>query len=379
MLYSAIGLMSGSSMDGLDIVFVHLHANAGKWNYEIKQKACYPYSTEWMEKLKSAIRLSAPEYLSLHAAFGHYLGREVNRFIEEYQLQYQVQLISSHGHTVFHNPSQKMTAQLGDGAAIAAETGINTISDLRSMDIALGGQGAPIVPIGEKLLLEEYPFFLNLGGIANISAHIQSPGAAEKTSLYPHEFIAFDICPANRILNMLAAERAKAFDRGGEMAAAGKTNQALLTKLNGFEYYKKTFPKSLDNAFGVSELFPIIAATQDSIENKLNTYVEHICYQIGHSVNKLVRNMAARADAKKILVCGGGAHNLFLVSRLTAVLDALEVRVVIPEPTLVDFKEALIMAFIGVLRWREENNVLASVTGAKRNSIGGAVWIGQEA
>ncbi|MFI5156493.1 MAG: anhydro-N-acetylmuramic acid kinase [Chitinophagales bacterium] len=379
MLYSAIGLMSGSSMDGLDIVFVHLDSNAGKWNYEIRQKACYPYSNEWKEKLRSAIHLPAPDYLALHAAFGHYLGKEVNRFIQEYQLQYQVQLISSHGHTVFHNPSQKMTAQLGDGAAIAAETGINTISDLRAMDIALGGQGAPIVPIGEKLLLEEYPFFLNLGGIANISAHIQRPGNADKTSPDQDEFIAFDICPANRILNMLAAEKAKEFDNGGEMAAAGKTNQDLLTQLNGFEYYKKAFPKSLDNAFGVSELFPIIAASNDSIENKLNTYAEHICYQIGYSINKLLRNMPAGVNAKKILVCGGGAHNAFLVSRLTAVLDAMEVKVVVPEPTLVDFKEALIMAFIGVLRWREENNVLASVTGAKRNSIGGAVWIGQEA
>src|SRR5580765_3990186 len=166
MVYSVIGLMSGSSMDGLDIVFIQLQASAGKWSYEIKQKACYPYSKEWAERLKSAQRMSASDYLALHAAYGHYLGKEVNRFIQEYQLQYQVQLISSHGHTVFHNPMLLMTGQLGDGAAIAAETGINTISDLRAMDIALGGQGAPIVPIGERLLLGDYPLFLNLGGIA---------------------------------------------------------------------------------------------------------------------------------------------------------------------------------------------------------------------
>ena len=379
MLYSVIGLMSGSSMDGLDIVFIHLQANAGKWSYEIKQKACYPYDKDWIDKLKSARQMSAPDYLALHAAYGHYLGKEVNRFIQENQLQYQVQLISSHGHTVFHNPSMRMTAQLGEGAAIAAETGINTISDLRAMDIALGGEGAPIVPIGERLLLGDYPFFLNLGGIANISAHILLPDDDEKSPSHGEEFIAFDICPANRILNMLAAEKAKEFDLDGKMASAGKANETLLSQLNSFEYYKKAFPKSLDNAFGISTLFPLIAATNDTIENKMRTYVEHICYQIGQSVKGLLGKMPAGADAKKMLVCGGGAHNLFLVSRLTSVLEALEVRVVIPDHTLVDFKEALIMAFIGVLRWREENNVLASVTGAKRNSIGGAVWIGQEA
>ncbi|MES1226416.1 MAG: anhydro-N-acetylmuramic acid kinase, partial [Bacteroidota bacterium] len=169
MVYRVIGIMSGSSLDGLDIAFVELHENAGKWNYEIIKADCYKYTVEWGEKLRSAISLNALDYQILHTDFGHYIGRQVNRFIEENELHYKVALITSHGHTTFHIPAKKMTAQLGDGAAIAAETSLPVVTDLRTLDVALGGQGAPIVPIGEKLLLGNYDYFLNLGGIANIS------------------------------------------------------------------------------------------------------------------------------------------------------------------------------------------------------------------
>ena len=168
MIYRAIGLMSGSSLDGLDIVFTEIHENGGKWSYEIIHADCYAYSDEWIDKLKNAISLSALDYQLLHAEYGHYLGQQVNRFIVENGLQYKVALVASHGHTTFHVPAKKMTAQLGDGAAIAATTRLPVVSDLRAMDIAFGGQGAPIVPIGEKLLLGEYEYFLNIGGIANI-------------------------------------------------------------------------------------------------------------------------------------------------------------------------------------------------------------------
>ena len=172
MVYRVIGLMSGSSLDGLDIAFVEFHEQAGAWAYEIKVAECYAYSPEWVDKLKKATTLNAAEYQLLHTAYGHYTGQLVNAFIEEHGLHYQVQLIASHGHTTFHMPAQKMTAQLGDGAAIAAVTGINVVSDLRAMDVALGGNGAPIVPIGEKLLLKEYPLFLNIGGISNVSCNL---------------------------------------------------------------------------------------------------------------------------------------------------------------------------------------------------------------
>ena len=376
MLYSVIGLMSGSSLDGLDIVYAHLHFNGGKWNYEIKEKACYPYSEEWTMKLRSAQTLSASEYFFLHTDYGHYLGGRVKQFVKEHDLEFQVQLISSHGHTVFHFPDKRMTAQLGDGAAIAAETGINTISDLRSMDVALGGQGAPIVPIGEKLLLGDYSFYLNLGGIANVSAHGMQDA---DTALPEGKFIAFDICPANRVLNLLANEKGKAFDEHGELAKHGNLNNDLLQELNGLDFYSKPFPKSLDNSFGVDKIYPILNSWDDITENKLCTYTEHICIQIRNSIQSILKKYPGFSGARHMLVCGGGGHNKYLLLRLRHQLSGIGIELTIPEDTLMDFKEALIMAFIGVLRWREETNVLASVTGAKRDSIGGAIWMGQEA
>src|SRR5688572_328244 len=200
MVYRVIGLMSGSSLDGLDIVFAELQEKSGKWSYEVRAAVTYPYESGLVEKLTGATKLSAGDYLQLHTEYGHYCGELVNRFVAEFQLQYQAQLIASHGHTTFHAPASKMTGQLGDGAAIAAVTGINVVSDLRAMDVALGGHGAPIVPIGERLLLKEYPIFLNLGGIANVSFNGDD------------QHIGFDVCPANRVMNMLAHEMGKPFD-----------------------------------------------------------------------------------------------------------------------------------------------------------------------
>lgn len=359
MVYRVIGLMSGSSLDGLDIAFVHLHETAGKWSYEIIKADCYEYSPEWAQRLTDATKLNARDYLLLHTAYGEYIGELVNRFIADNGLQYQVQLIASHGHTTFHLPAQKMTGQLGDGAAIAAVTGINTVTDLRAMDIALGGQGAPIVPIGEKILLGDYDFFLNLGGIANISMN------------HPTKYVAFDICPANRVLNLLAAKEGKAFDEDGKMAAAGKVDEGLLEKLNALEYYSEAYPKSLANDFGTDVVYPIVEAAGLSTNDALRTYVEHIAVQIKNAVEQL-----NNAEGLKLLATGGGALNGFMVQRLREVLN---VSIEIPNKDIVQYKEALIMALIGVLRWREESNVLASVTGAVRNSIGGAVWVGQEA
>src|SRR5215218_7699186 len=238
MVYRTIGLMSGSSLDGLDIVFAELQENAGKWSYEIIASDCFEYDAQWKKKLQSATSLSALDYQLLHIEYGHYLGSEVARFIEKNNLHYQVGLISSHGHTTFHIPSRKMTAQLGDGAAIAAETNLPVVSDLRALDLAFGGQGAPIVPIGEKLLLKDFSMFLNLGGIANISFNL------------PGNYIAFDICPANRVLDLLAGLQNKEYDDGGQMAASGNVHEELLQKLNALEYYRQPYPKSLPNQFG---------------------------------------------------------------------------------------------------------------------------------
>jgi anhydro-N-acetylmuramic acid kinase len=363
MIYRAIGLMSGSSLDGLDIVFAEFHENGGKWTYEIKEAACYSYTPEWINRLRDASSLSALEYQLLHADYGHYLGEQVNRFIEENNLQYKVALIASHGHTVFHLPAQKMTAQIGDGAAIAAETRLPVVSDLRALDVAFGGQGAPIVPVGEKLLFNEYDFFLNLGGIANISC-----------SNTPSGYVAFDVCPANRVLNMLANDAVKEFDDEGRIAASGKTDTKLLAELNVLEYYKLDYPKSLANDFGTEIIYPMIKNTGIRTDNALRTYTEHIVIQI----KKAIAGLKKQPSASKLLVTGGGAFNTFLVKVLEDHLKELHIEVVVPDAGLVKYKEALIMALIGVLRWREKTNVLSSVTGAERDSVGGALWMGGE-
>jgi anhydro-N-acetylmuramic acid kinase len=374
MVYRAIGLMSGSSLDGLDIVFAELQENGGKWSYEIKKADCYPYTEEWISRLKNAITLPALDYQLLHTDYGHYLGEQVNKFIEENELQYKVALIASHGHTTFHVPARRMTAQLGDGAAIASATQLPVVSDLRALDIAFGGQGAPIVPIGEKLLLGDYAYFLNLGGIANVSARPFSSTESGQAN----DVIAFDICPANRVLNMLANEAGKDYDKDGEMASQGKVNNGLLDKLNALSYYTQPYPKSLANDFGTDIVYPIIREAGISINDALRTCVEHIAVQISKSIVGL-NNPKPPTSNFQLLVTGGGAFNTFMIQQLKDKLAELNIEVVVPDKNLVNFKEALIMALIGVLRWREEYNVISSVTGAARASVGGALWMGQEA
>jgi len=303
----------------------------------------------------------------LHTSYGKYLAEKVNQFIAENNLYHQVQLIASHGHTVFHAPEFNMTSQLGDGATIAALTEINVVSDLRNMDVALDGQGAPIVPMGEKLLFSDYNFYLNIGGIANISFKTEN------------NIIAYDVCSANAILNKLAQINNKDFDEDGKFAAAGKINTELLNKLNAFDYYQQPFPKSLSNEFGLNVVYPLIQSQKININDALRTYTEHIAEQVFHSIELLLNEAQKNQTAYKLLITGGGAFNTFLIEILKEKLIAMNVEIFIPEPTVIKYKEALIMALLGVLRWREENTTLSSVTGATRNSIGGAVWIGQEA
>ena len=363
MIYRAIGVMSGSSMDGLDIAFIELTETGGKWSYEILAASCLAYDSQWIQKLTAAQQMSAMEYFFLHAEYGKYIGTKINDFIETNDLQHRVNLVCSHGHTVFHFPAQKFTAQLGDGAAIAAQIKLPVVSDLRSIDIAFGGQGAPIVPIGEKLLFGEYTYLLNLGGIANIT--INSVGS----------YKAFDICAANKILNSLVSLAGLPYDDEGKLAKKGTINDAVLQQLNGLDYYQLPSPKALDNSFGSNYVLPIIEGAKLSMEDALATYVEHIVQQI----KAAILSHSTPVENAKILVTGGGAFNTFLIERLSAVLLPELLTVEVPDATLIQFKEALIMALIGVLRWREEINVFASVTGASQNNIGGALWLGTEA
>ncbi|KAA9041483.1 anhydro-N-acetylmuramic acid kinase [Ginsengibacter hankyongi] len=362
MVYKVIGIMSGSSLDGIDIVFTELQDQGGTWHYEIMQATCLGYNKEWHQKLQEAIFLSAKDYLLLHTEYGEYTGQKINEFIDKKNLHHQVNLIASHGHTTFHMPERKMTHQLGDGAAIAAATQLPVVSDLRSIDVAFGGQGAPIVPLGEKLLFTEYNYFLNIGGIANISIHKKN------------EVIAFDICAANRVLNMLAEKIDLAYDDEGIISSRGSVNEDLLFQLNGLEYYKLPAPKSLANSFGTDIVYPLLTSLNLNVEDTLRTYVEHICIQIK---NSLV--VFKEEKVQYLFITGGGAFNTFLIKRLQQKLDEINFEIVIPAADVVKYKEALIMALLGALRWREQYTVLSSVTGATRNSIGGALWLGTEA
>lgn len=361
MVYQAIGLMSGSSLDGLDMVFALLTETSGKWQYEIEYADCIPYEMEWTLRLKGATELSARDYMLLHTDYGNYTGKKVNEFIDMHQLQHRVHFIASHGHTTFHIPSRQMTHQIGDGAAIAAVTGLSVISDLRAMDLALHGQGAPIVPLGEKLLFPTHRFFLNIGGIANVSVHT------------PQGVIAFDVCPANAVLNRLANLENLQYDHNGEMASRGQIHQPLLDELNGLDFFKRTGPKSLSNQFGNEEVMSIIEKYHLATTDALATYTEHIALQLQQSLQGHLQD----AQSATMMITGGGAFNSFLIDRMQHHLGSA-LKLDIPGEEVVQYKEALIMALLGVLRWREQPTVLSSVTGAQRDSIGGAMWMGSE-
>src|SRR5690554_5703803 len=353
MTYYVIGLMSGSSLDGLDILHTSITYVSGKWEYEILHQECVRFNPEMKNNLRNAALLSVPDFLRLDTAFAKFSAEEVNRFIEKHDLTYKIHLISSHGHTVWHEPSTGVSTQIGDGATIAALTGYPTVSDLRNMDVALGGQGAPIVPVADRLLFSEYDYCLNLGGIANITINST-------------DLVAFDICPANQILNFFAEKKGLEFDDHGEIAKTGQVNEAILKELNRLEFYKKTDTKSLDNQFAKENIIPLLES--ESTENALATAVKHIAFQIKNSISAF---HDPRSEGK-MLITGGGALNSFLIQQIEQALDeeGLKIELTIPEDELVYQKESLAMALIGVLRWREEPNVFNSVSGAKRNSIG---------
>lgn len=353
MVYLAIGLMSGSSLDGLDIAYVELIETAGKWEFQLQSAESIPYSEEWKTKLKNAAQMPISEFLELHTAYGRLLGTEVNKFIEKHDLYHKVHFITSHGHTAYHNPQAQTSFQLGDGASIAATTGIKVISDLRNKDVAFGGQGAPIVPIAEQILWKDYQLCLNIGGIANITIN--------KDSL-----IAFDICPANQVLNYFAQAQGMAYDQDGAIAASGNVDATVLASLNALEYYQQSAPKSLANSYSQK----LIEKLNDlSIEDALATASEHIAVQISAQIAKY------GSAGDRLLITGGGAFNKHLVDLIQAKNPNIEIEEA--EADIIEYKEAIAMTLIGGLRWMEKENVISSVTGAQKSSIGGALWLNE--
>ena len=363
MVYRAIGLMSGSSLDGLDIAFVSFEEVRGQWTFDLRKEKCVHYNEQWKDRLKNAADLSVREFIQLDYDLGVFIGKAVQQFIAEHALDHQIQLIVNHGHTIFHEPEKGVTTQIGSAAAIAAINSINVIDQLRALDVALGGQGAPLVPMGEKLLFAEYNSFLNIGGIANIAFH-----QTDHTE-------AFDVTVANQALNYLASFTGVAYDQDGQLAATGQVHTPLLTSLNKLPYCSHPAPKSLANQFFTTEVKPLLDAAAIHIADKLRTVVEHIAMQVAYATGASWTGNTAAAE-KKMLITGGGAHNTFLVDRIKAALTPYGVHAELPDARVIDYKEAIIMALLGVLRWREENTVMEN-TGASRPSIGGAVWIGQ--
>jgi anhydro-N-acetylmuramic acid kinase len=347
--YKAIGLMSGTSLDGLDIAACEFVLENGKWSFKISSCLTYAYNPEWKERLSSLHLSDALTFSFTNVEYGHLLGRLTRTFLDN--SGFKPDLIASHGHTIFHQPGRGLTVQIGSGSAIAAETGIPVICDFRSVDVALGGQGAPLVPIGDRLLFPDFDACLNLGGFANISMEHGS------------KRIAFDVCPANIVLNRLAAGLGMDFDKNGEMARSGKVNPDLLEKLDNLDYYKQPWPKSLGREWLEQEFLPLIGLYNEPVRNLMRTVCEHIAAQVNRS---LLSNLPL-----KVLVTGGGAHHQFLMERITASSGN---HWILPQNEWIDYKEALVFAFLGVLRWRHEPNVLHSVTGSKVDHAGGAIY-----
>ncbi len=342
-----LGLMSGTSLDGLDLAYVEFD-DENPSIYRIIKAETFPYTKSWTEKLRTAYELSGSDLMLLHAEYGEFLGENINFFLDKNNLPVP-DIVASHGQTVFHQPEKRMTFQLGSGAHIAAVTGIDTVCDFRIQDVALGGQGAPLVPIGDKILFGDYTYCLNIGGFANISYDDES-----------NERIAFDVVPANIVLNHYVARKGMAYDDEGKISATGKIHKALLARLNELGYFSKPLPKSLGWEFVEQQVIPLINSFDLPVEDILRTYTEHIAMQIGRIAGK-----------GKMLVTGGGAFNRFLTERIQHYSGALAV---IPDKETIQFKEALIFALLGYLKIKNRINVLKSVTGARKNHIAGILF-----
>jgi len=347
--------MSGSSLDGLDIAYVQFREENDHWQYEVIAAECLPYPPPMRSKLTKARSLSVTEFCLMHTQLGHFFGNAVAEFLRTKKLN-KPDLIASHGHTVFHDPENMATCQIGDGASIAQISAVLTVCDLRSSDIAAGGQGAPIVPMGEQYLFPEPKYLLNIGGIVNITKR-ESNG----------DVVAFDIAVANQVLNYLSEKEGKAYDEDGKMAAEGRLDNKLLAQLEALPYYQLQAPKSLDNGFTAKYILPLMQQANLSNRDALATYVEHIAMQISKVIIKEGDKQSA------LFISGGGALNSFLVQKIEEHLNG-KAYLQIPDRNTILYKEAIIMAFLGLLRWQGKVNVLKSVTGARKDTINGAIY-----
>ncbi len=350
--FKMIGLMSGTSLDGVDIIHVTLtKKNEKSWDFSIISAETFPFETLLLDRLHQATSLSGSQLMNLDHDLGVFFGEIIQQFIRKNGIDTtQVDAIASHGQTIFHQPTKGYTTQIGNPAVIAVRTGIQTIGDFRTKDVLYGGQGAPLVPIGDLLLFQSIADgFLNIGGFANISY------------LKNDEMLAYDICPANLPLNLLSRSRNLEYDKNGALAQSGELNYFLLDLLNSLEYYTAPAPKSLGTEWLDQHFLPLLKLDKD-IENNLATVVEHIAVQIAQALNQ--------NSIKRVLITGGGAKNNFLIERLKRYYSG---EIVAVSSQLVDFKEALIFALLGALHLNNEPNCLPQVTGARKAVCGGVL------
>jgi anhydro-N-acetylmuramic acid kinase len=350
--FRLIGLMSGTSLDGLDIADVKLfQEDNGDWNFELMNSKTVIYDQELKEKLLGAPFLNGESLGLLSVELGTFYGCEVVKFLDKNNIdKNQITAIASHGQTVFHQPEKGFTLQIGNGPEITVITGIKSVVDFRTKDVALGGNGAPLVPVADDFLFSNLAdSFLNIGGFANIS-------------FKKSDWLSFDVCPANIVLNHLMSHFNKSFDNNGEMGQKAEVNQGLLEELNNIDYYSQEGPKSLGWEWVEKEVFPLLKSERDQ-STKLGTFYSHIAFQI-------VKNLK-RHELESVFITGGGAMNSFLIDSIKKQYDG---NVILPSKEIIDFKEAIAFAFLGVLRLNNLENVYASVTGAKINSCSGVIF-----
>ncbi|WP_179336156.1 anhydro-N-acetylmuramic acid kinase [Winogradskyella costae] len=347
--YNVIGVMSGTSLDGIDLVYVTYNVDH-HWRFKIHYAETIKYSPQWKILLAKLVNQSMEQLQAIDLEYSEYLATVISTFIKKHKIE-TIDFIASHGHTALHQPEQGLTYQIGNQQILADILNEKIICDYRVEDVALGGQGAPLVPIGDRLLFKDFDYCLNLGGFANVSYDFKDVR------------IAYDICPVNIVLNHYVAKLNLEYDDKGQLASAGKINIDLLLRLNNLSYYIEKPPKSLGLEWVNLNIFPLIASYQLKIEDILSTYVEHVAIQISDVLSE---------SKSKVLVTGGGVYNRFLIDRLRH-LSIVEI--VIPQNDIIEFKEALIFGLLGVLKERDEINCLKSVTGAKRNHSSGKILI----
>lgn len=348
--YKIIGVMSGTSLDGIDLVYVNFQFNTS-WNFTIIHSETVNYDSHWVDILKKLVLCSSEELKEIDINYSNYLIDIINHFIFKHEIL-DIDAVCSHGHTALHQPDKGLTYQIGNLPYIAEKLNKTVVCDFRVQDVEYGGQGAPLVPIGDKLLFSEYDFCLNLGGFANLSTE------------YKGNRIAYDVCPVNIVLNKYVKQLGFDFDDKGKIASTGIVNNVLFNKLNDLEFYKTSHPKSLGLEWVDKNIFPLIDSFQLEIKDILRTFLEHTAFQIASEIN--------RKNKVSVFVTGGGVYNEFLVNSLKSLTKNT---IVIPSNTIVEFKEALIFGFLGVLKLRNEVNCLQSVTGAFKNHSSGKIYI----